>query len=86
MAKHFYFRGLGILCEGVIFTPEQQELVERMASAAKQSDAIYFDLMQSIHQQPWDLEILESIKDLFRSLDKAPALEAYYDREHQLHG
>lgn len=85
MAKHFYFRGLGLLMEGVKFTPEQEQVLGFLCESAQKSDAIYWDRIHQLNDDPRIQPVIESLKDTFRSLDKEPILKEYYDREHQLY-
>lgn len=80
----FYLTGLGILMHGVNFTQPEQMLLDKLCKAASESDAVYWDTMQVIRQDPQASVLLERLKNTLRSLGKGQALQAYYDREHRL--
>ena len=84
MAGDFYLRGLDLLGKGVRFTPREQAVFQWLRSAAQHSDAVYFDTLKTVEPGS-DLERgIEELKTTLRSLNKAPILQAHYDREREL--
>ncbi|GJE78120.1 hypothetical protein [Methylorubrum suomiense] len=77
---HFYLVGLGILMQGVQFTPDEQYLLNHLCKHAARGDEEYLKAIRSVKADATASRLLERLKQTLRAMGKGPALEAYYDR------
>lgn len=80
MKGKFYLVGLGLLADGVKFTPVEHATMNWLCSAAAESDAVFWDAVRSVPVYSPEWHAIEGLKKTFRALGKAPILQAHYDR------
>lgn len=76
----FYLTGLGLLMQGVKFTPEETEILKWLCQHAAESDAAYWDAVRGILPGSSTWHSIERLKNTLRRLGKADILQAHYDR------
>ena len=86
MTGNFYQVGLGLLMKDTQFTEEEKALLAFLCKHAERGDENFLAAMQTIHNDLGATKALNRLKETFRSLDKAPILQAHYDRANRVHG
>lgn len=86
MTGKFYLVGLGLLMKDTQFTEEEKALLAFLCKHAERGDEEYLAALRTIHNDLGAIKALERLKNTFRALDKAPILQAHYDRAAHLHG
>lgn len=82
----FYLTGLGLLMQGVRFTPEETQTLGVLCRAAAKSDATFWDLTRGASPGSDLWRGIEQLKNTLRRLGKDQILQAHYDRTAQFHG
>lgn len=86
MTGKFYQVGLGLLMQDVQFTEDEKAMLAFLCKHAERGDENYLEALRTIHMDLGATRALERLKDTFRSLGKAPILQAHYDRAAHVHG
>ncbi len=82
----FFLTGLGLLMQGVKFTPEENAVLHWLCAAASESDAVFWDQTRAVEPGSLRWHAREGLKNTFRRLEKHHILQAHYDRAAQFHG
>ena len=85
MTGNFYQVGLGLLMKDVQFTDDEKAMLAFLCKHAERGDAAFEAALDVIHNDLGATKALNRLKDTFRSLDKAPILQAHYDRANRVH-
>ncbi|KQS75061.1 hypothetical protein ASG32_08160 [Methylobacterium sp. Leaf361] len=86
MTGNFYQVGLGLLMKDVQFTQDELAMLAFLCKHAARGDAEFEAALDVIHNDLAATKALNRLKDTFRSLGKAPILQAHYDRANRVYG